>query len=274
MAKKPWFYGKNVLISGASSGIGFNIATLLAVNYNAHVIGLARREDKLISAKKLIDEKIKNSPSGGSFDYEVFDVTGNWQELKAKLDNRGFKVDLVINNAGTILPFSKVEDQSEEDVRKVFETNFFSQLNSYKTFVTDLKEAKGGLVNISSSSALCPVIGQAIYSASKAASLRLSEVLRLENKNDFYVGVVCPGYTKTELVKVQGDSQKFDKISMPADKMSKKIVKGIAKKKPRMIFGKDAHAMSGMYRMFPKSTPKMMSNILLKSGQAMFDSLK
>lgn len=273
MNKKPWFFGKNILISGASSGIGYNLSKLLAT-MGGNVMGLARRVERLEQAKVEIDEAISNSRSkSGSFNYEVFDVTGSWQDLKARLDQRGFKVEILVNNAGIILPFDKFENESLDDLKRVFDTNFFSQIQAYQTFKGDLKAAQGGLVNISSSSALCPVVGQAVYSASKVAVLSFTDSIRVEHKNDFYVAVVCPGYTRTELFREQHTSKLVNKISMPAEKMAKKIVRGIKKKKGRMVFGTDAHLMSGMYRMFPKSTPKLVYNVLKKSKDEMFNKI-
>ena len=115
MASKTWFYGKNVLLTGASSGIGFYIANLLVSKYACHVVGVGRNIQKLENAKKAIEEnviKIKESKRKrdiefGSFRYMSLDISlyEHWEKLKRELDESDFKLDILINNAGIILPF-------------------------------------------------------------------------------------------------------------------------------------------------------------------------
>ena len=106
MAKKTWFYGKNIVLSGASSGIGFEMAKIFAVKYKCNIVGLGRTESKLINAKKTIDEIIEKQKDKfnlrGSFSYKVLDVCdeNSWINLKQELDNENFGVDVLINNAG------------------------------------------------------------------------------------------------------------------------------------------------------------------------------
>ena len=271
--QKPWFYGKNILISGASSGIGFNLAKLFVTKYGAHVCGLARREERLIRAKEEIDAALYDSKHKGSFSYKVFDVASSWNKLKSELDSDGFKVDILINNAGIILPFDRVENESIDQIKAVFETNFWAPVSAYKTFVEDLKEVRGAIVNISSSSALCPVVGQAAYSDSKAAIKSFTEVLAVEHKKQIYVACVCPGYTSTDLFKDRSKSKLINGVSMPAEKMARKIVHGLKKRKKLMAFGLDAHLMSGMYKVFPKSTPGLIASVLKSSKDDMFEKL-
>lgn len=278
--KNLWIYGKNVLISGASSGIGYYVSKILVNRYGCHVYGLGRSEEKLIKAKESIlteqKELLKNAKykHNGSFEYKVFDVCSleNWKSLKGYLDSQNFKVDILINNAGIMLPFSKFEKQSLEDVERVFKTNFFAYVYSYKIFVKDLKEVKGAIINISSSSALCPVVGAAVYSASKAAIKNFTEAIALEHKKELYISVICPGFTRTELFREGKELTGIIKsFSMKAEKMAKKIVKSIVRKRKRVVLGKDAHLMSGLYRVAPKSTTNMVSGVLKLSHNEMFD---
>ena len=281
MSSKKWIYGKNVVITGASSGLGFHIAKLLASRYSCNIIGTGRSETKLIKAKEEIDKEVQRSKTKetefyGSFNYKIFDVSNNedWVLFKNYLNQINFKVDVVINNAGVMLPFEKFETQKIEEVEALFKTNFFSHVYSYKTFIEDLKKNRGALINISSSSALCPVVGCAIYSASKAATKNFTEAIAVEHKKEVYISVVCPGFTKTELFRKETKPSKFmDAFSMKAPKMAKKIVKGIVRKKKRMVFGTDAHFMSGLYRIAPKATPSFVGWVLDKSKDPMFDKV-
>lgn len=281
MAKKSWIYGKNVLITGVSSGIGFYLSKFLCLEHGCNVVGISRNEERLKKAKEDIDldiEKIKkdgkNSP--GTFDYLVNDVSSisAWQNIKTALDGKGFKVDVLINNAGIFLPFEKFENQSLEMAKRVMETNFFAHLYSYKTFIQDIEERNGAIINIASSSALCPVVGTAVYSASKAACKNFTESLIAEHRGQLYIAYVCPGYTLTNLFREEKEMSKLvQRFSMQASKMAKKIIKRLVKKRKRIVIGLDAHLMSGLYRISPKFASWTVSAVLKGSHDAMFSKV-
>ena len=283
MAKKQWFYGKNILLTGVSSGIGFYMAKLFASKYDCNIFGIGRNLEKLENAKKEIDKEIefgflkkKNKKNRGSFEYVSMDISSfeKWNELKILLDEKGFKVDVLINNAGIMLPFDRFENQSIEDVKRVFETNLFAHMYSYKTFLEDLKKAKGAIINISSSSALCSVAGEAIYGASKSADKSFTESISIEHKKDIYIAYVCPGFTSTDLFRGENEMSKLVKsVCMPAQKMAKKIVKSIARKKKRIVLGIDAHFMSGLNRIAPRTASNTISEVLRISKDSMFDKV-
>ncbi len=288
MSKKPWFFGKNILITGASSGIGFYIANKLASLYACNVIGVARSEEKLIVAKEKIDNEILasgelvkkkyykkgESEKKGSFNFFACDIGDNQsvQNLKAKIKESGFSVQLLINNAGMILPFDRLQNQEIDMIDKLLRTNLYSQIFMYKAFIEDIQAEHGGVVNISSSSALCPVVGSAVYGASKAGVKSLTEVLMLEHK-DLYIAYMCPGFTKTELFRGQHVSSVVSKLSTSVNKIGDRIIKKIAKKKRRVVVGYDAHLMSGFYKLMPRTTLKAMTAVLKKSNDPMFDNV-
>ena len=287
MYSKKWIFGKNVVITGTSSGIGLELAKLLSSKYFCNVYGCGRNLQKLENSKKTIDEEIekqykKQSEKNkkffkkGSYNYFQTEVSSfeNFASFKNNLDMVGFKPDIIINNAGIMPAFEKFETESIETARKVFDTNFFSHVYSYKLFVDDLKENHGAFYSISSSSALCPIVGQALYSASKAAIKNFIESIRLEQKNEFLIGIIFPGYVATDLFRNEESISKLVKsFSMPADKMAKKIVNVIRKRRKRAVLGFDGILMNSMYKFFPKSSPKTISNVLEMSHDKMFDKV-
>jgi len=280
MAKKYWFFGKNILLTGASSGIGFYLAKHLACKCGCNVYGIGRTESKLIHAKKQIDEHIENLSKKskkqltGSFSYYLLDVSDydGWKGLKEKLDKANIKIDLVINNAGIMPRFERFDRQNIELLENVMKTNFYSHIYSYETFLNDLKSVKGGIVNIASSASLCPVVGTAVYSASKGAVKNFTECLIEEHKREIYVSLVCPGFALTELFRNEEELGKLVKtFAMSAEKMALKIIKGLRKKKKRMVIGKDAHLMSGMYRFNARFATRTVAGVLKISKDKMFD---
>lgn len=280
MASKKWLYDKNVVITGASSGIGFFLAKILAVKYGCNIIGTGRNENKLINAKKQIDQilegqKQRKKHQKGSYNYISFDVSklDEWKQFKSQLENRNFNIDILINNAGVFLPFENFESQDLDKALKLIQINFVSHLYAYKTFGQTLKAKKGALINVASSSALCPVVGASVYSASKAATKNFTESLRVEHRRDMYVALVCPGFADTDLFREQELSKLVKSICMPAEKMAKKIVRKIARKRRRIVVGFDAHLMSGFYRMFPSLAGKTIASVLKLAHDPMFDKV-
>lgn len=269
MFKKTWFFKKNIIITGASSGIGFELAKLLVCEYECNVLGIARNLDKLVKAKEIIDvSNIKK----GSFVFKQMDVSDlkNWIELKNETDKNNFDVDVIINNAGIMLPFNKFENQTVEDILKVININFYPIVYSYKVFVEHLKRKKGAIINISSSSALCPVVGAGVYGSSKSAIKSLTEVLAVENK-DLYVSCVMPGFTTTDLFREQGEIKGLvKKVATPKEKMAKKILYKLKKKRKKIIVGLDAHLMHWLYKFSPSFATRIIAWVLKSSKDELF----
>lgn len=287
MYSKNWIFGKNIVITGTSSGMGLEMAKLLSSKYFCHVYGCGRNPEKLEISKKVIDteiekvyqglsEKKKSKHEKGSYNFFQTDVSSfeSFSLFKQKLDEMNFKADIIINNAGIMPAFERFENQTIETAKKVFDTNFFSQVYSYKLFVSDLKQNHGAFYSVSSASALCPIVGAALYSSSKVAIKNFIESIRVEHKKDFLVGIVFPGFVKTDLFREEDSMSKLvQKFSMPAPKMAKKIVNVIRKRKKRAVFGFDGKLLNSLYKFFPKSAPTTISNVLEASHDPMFDKV-
>lgn len=259
---------KTVIVTGASQGIGYELSKRLILKYDCTVIAVARNIEKLNKAKESLGEK-----------YIVFscDVSKyeDWLNLADYIKNSGLNPQILINNAGMMLPFVNAENCSLDDYEKIFKTNFISVLYSLKAVVPLLTDDKG-LVNISSSSSLCPIIGQSGYCLSKSAVKSFTEVLQTEAK--YYVGLIMPGFCRTNIMSSLLSSEKekklVDKISMPADKCAKKILNAVNKKRRRKIIGIDAKLMHIMYRLFPRSAGKIIASVLKKSKLNLFDQIQ
>ena len=279
---KPWFYSKNVLITGASSGIGLMLVRELVTKYNCNCVGVGRSLKKINQATEFLNESMRKENgkqkeiNTGSFSFYSVDLStmSGWEQLKKHLDSINFQVDILINNAGMFIPFEKFESQSFEKGQQLFNTNFYSQVYGVKTFLEEIKQRNGGILNVASSSALCPVVGTAMYTASKAAIKGFTEALAIESKGKMYVGVVFPGFTKTDLFRDQDNMSKFMyKISSNADSVAKKIVKALKKKKLRKVIGFDAHLMNIFYKIMPKTTMNLLANVLKRKGGKAFEKV-
>lgn len=272
---KCWFDYKTVILSGASSGIGKGIAIKLIKDHGCNVIGIARNEQRLLELKEELGSL------GYKFTYYTFDVSSKekWEEFALSLKNEGIKPDILINNAGILPKFDRFEHYTLDEIEKAMQINFFSCVYSMKALMPQLLESSSaGIVNVSSSSALCALAGTCVYSASKAALKSFSDAIREEHRDNCYVGLICPGFTKTNIFRNQSKSsdkaqKAMDMVSTDCDKMVDLIIDGIWKKKEDMVFGVDAHLMSIGNKAVGTFCSKIASKVMRISGLEMFKNI-
>ena len=272
-----WLQGKTVVVTGASGGMGAGIAATLLKKHGCTVIGIARNERKILN---FIDEL--GEENAKRFSYRLFDVSvrENWESFAKELKEENIAVDVLINNAGILPKFKRFDRYSYEEIERAMNINFYSCIYSVKTMLPILqKSSSPAIINIDSSAALMTLAGTSVYSASKAALKSYTEALRLEFAGKIYVGMVCPGFTKTDIFSGQGDvgkgrgSKIIEMVSTDCDKMVKMIMFGIERKMPMQVRGMDAHAMSICNRLLPVAGSKLYSTIMKAAKVDIFDEV-
>ena len=266
---------KTVIITGASSGIGRGIAIKLIKEYNCTVLGIARSKEKMERLSAELGTKTEK------FSYCLFDVSSkeNWKNYRLYLEEKGIKPDILINNAGILPEFKKAENIFVEEIEDTMNINFYGAVYSVKELLPlILKSSTPAVVNIDSSAALMPLAGTAAYSASKAALKAFTEAIREELRGRCYVGLICPGFTKTDIFRSQNLTEKREEkiiriISTSCDYAVNRIVKSIARKRELTVIGIDAQFMKLMGKIMPVKGGKLISAILKKSGFKLFNGL-
>jgi len=191
--------GRTAVVTGAASGIGEAVAVLLAAQ-GARVALLARRADRL----EAVAGKIR--ADGGQALAVVADVTddASVEAAVARIHEVHGAVDLVVNNAGVMLP-NPVDEGRLDEWQRMLDTNVTGVLRVVRAFTADLVAAAAegrtaDLVNISSIGAHITFPNYAVYGATKAAVTYLSQSLRTEfGPRDVRVTNVEPGLTDSEL---------------------------------------------------------------------------
>jgi short-subunit dehydrogenase len=163
-----------MVVTGASSGIGLATA-LTAAKRGAKVVLAARSEQALADITRQINA------AGGMAIYVVVDVAHK-QQLQRVADEaiaRFGRIDTWVNDAGVSI-YGTLEQVSEEDSRRLFDTNFWGVVNGSLVALPYLKQAGGALINVGSevSEAVIPL--QGMYSASKHAVKGFTDALRVE----------------------------------------------------------------------------------------------
>ena len=271
---KNWLNNQTVILSGASGGIGKELAKLLVTKYNANVIGIGRSEEKMLALKNELGNK------ASAFSYRLFDVSRKecWQNFANELTEKDIHPILLVNNAGIFPALQKAINSPSELGEKVLQTNYLSAVYAIGA-ISPLLIGNGkrlpAIVNVSSSAALCTVVGAGYYAASKSALKGYTEALQLEEKGKKYVGIIYPGTTATDLFREDTNVQNsaMGLIAMPADKMAKKIAKRILKRKKRSVLGFDAKFMSFAARYFPVKGPAFIRWVMKISKSKAFDNV-
>lgn len=192
--QKMEFENKNVIITGASKGIGFATAKEFADN-GSNLIIVARNEDDLKQATKSFDSKTK---------YFVADLSekSELEQFVKFVKQNWDRVDVLVNNVGTNIR-KKTEDVSYEIYEKIMNTNLNSAFHITRMLYPLLKKSEqSNIVFVSSVAGLTYVKTGAVYAMSKAAMNQLVKNLAVEwAENNIRVNAVAPWYIATPLAK-------------------------------------------------------------------------
>eukprot|EP00245_Coleochaete_scutata_P005838 TRINITY_DN1972_c0_g1_i1.p1 TRINITY_DN1972_c0_g1~~TRINITY_DN1972_c0_g1_i1.p1 ORF type:complete len:291 (-),score=71.41 TRINITY_DN1972_c0_g1_i1:352-1167(-) len=194
--------GKTVLITGASSGIGRELAFFFS-EAGANVVVASRRLDKL---EAVVDE-IAKKVSAGKAKAVQLDVSGSEQSIENTIDEAWSafgRIDILINNAGVGVPEPPVIDAGVPLFETAFGVNTRGAWLVAKAVARlQVADKKGGAIVNTSSIADQTVLAFPIYSASKAAITMLTKHLAKElGKSGIRVNAVCPGIFPSEMAEV------------------------------------------------------------------------
>lgn len=252
---------KVFVVTGAGAGIGREVA-LEILRRGGRVAGVDINKDGLAETGRLASASTDNY-----FPVRI-DLTNRKSvaSLPSKVEKAVGPVDGIVNVAGIIQPFVRINDLSFEAIDRVMNVNFHGPLNLIKAFLPGLLERPVAHVcNVSSMGSFAPVPGQTLYGASKAAVNLLSEGLRSELRGTRVgITVVYPGAVGTNIAANSGLDLPAGSSDAPQRKMvapadaGRSIVDAIAHDKKRITIGSDAQTMWAMNRIHPDLASNMI----------------
>lgn len=205
-----YFRDRSVVVTGASSGIGHDVALAFAER-GAQVGLLARRKNKL----EELAERI--SGSGGRAMPVECNVTRR-AEVQAAVEQVQTSfggVDILVNCAGLLIP-GKVEELRPEDLERMMAVNLYGAMHAIQAVLPGMKQRRSGrIINIASLAGRRGISPLGGYSASKFALVGLTEALRVELFNTgVWTSLVMPGTIDTPMTQKARDSKTLRAIPM------------------------------------------------------------
>lgn len=256
--------GKNVIITGASSGIGKALAYSCA-RKGANITLAARNISSINEIAKDLESLFKIK----AIAIET-DVTkeSDCENLVNKSLHAFGQIDVLICNAGISMRalFSEVK---LEVLKSVMDVNFWGTVYCTRYAIDHLIKSKGSLVGISSIAGIQGLPGRTGYSASKFAMQGFLESVRIENlKNGLDVLIACPGFTASNIRNValskdgssQGESPLNESKIANTDTVANEIVKGIIQQKRVLVLSFQGKITVWLRKFFPSFLDKQVFN--------------
>ena len=259
------FQGKVVVITGAGSGMGRDLALQLST-LGASVALNDWNGETLAQTLQSVESA---GGKGMAMAFDVGDQTAVSDFAEAVLARYG-QVDVVINNAGIAMERRSIASTPMEEFERVVRVNLWGVIYGTLAFLPHLKmRPEAAIVNISSIFGIMGYGGQGAYSTTKFGVRGFTETLRQElHGSRITVTCVHPGGVKTGIIKnIPGEASpakekfasNFEKIAQTTSSdAAKKIIRGIQKKQNRILIGNDARLMDWVARLFPQRYERIL----------------
>lgn len=247
---------KVALITGASAGLGVEFARQLSERGHALVLAARRKERLEELAKEL------GNARAVAIDLSKKDAAA---KLMADVEAAGEQVELLINNAGfgLIGKFAELDAKRE---RQMIDLNVGTLTDLCRAVAPQMIARKsGGIINVASTAAFQPGPKMAVYFATKAFVLSLTEALHEELKpHGVHVTCLCPGPTRTEFGDVAGfgGNGMFDRVAMESPEAVKAGLEGLDKNRAVVVPGAVNKIGAASTRFAPRSVVRKIAGAI------------
>ncbi len=252
------------LITGASSGIGYELAKIHAAKGGDLV---------LVARRKLLLEKLKIELES-QFKVKVVVIEKDLafslavQEVCEEIDRQNIQIDYLINNAG-FGDFGLFLETDEEKEFDMMQLNMVALTQFCKFYARQMAKNGGGkIMNIASTAAFQPGPDMAVYYATKAYVLHFSEALKEELKaENISVTTLCPGATESGFSRIaeMGGSRLFKNKKLPSSaEVAKYGYKAMQKGKSVAIHGVMNYLLANSVRFTPRNIVLKMVRFIQK----------
>lgn len=255
---------KNIIITGASGGIGLAVAEKCAAR-GANLVLLARRLDKLEQIKQDLEQRYAVTVHIYQLDVsKTEEIKAVFSKIIAELGT----VDILVNNAGFGL-FRYAHDATIEEVKGMFSVNVVGLIACTSMVLPLMKKQNSGhIINIASMAGKIATPKSSVYSATKHAVLGYSNSLRMELTDDnVFVTTVNPGPIATNFFNIADEQGTYVKnvqrYMLQPDFVAQKITDAMLTKKREINLPRWMNAGSILFALFP--------NLFERAGKKAFN---
>jgi uncharacterized protein len=254
---------KTALITGASSGIGYELAKIHAA-HGGNLVLVARSKAKLIELKNELEKQYKIAVYVIDKDLSAPDAV---QQVYEETTRQQLKIDYLINNAGFgTYGFFAISDWDKE--QQMINLNISALCQFTKLYVKDMvKQKSGKIMNVASTAAFQPCPTMAVYGATKAYVLSFTEAVANEVRDKgVTVTALCPGATTSGFQEAanMNDSNLFKGKKLPTSKeVAEYGYAAMLKGKPVAIHGTLNYLMANAVRLTPRALVVAMARKIM-----------
>ena len=264
--------GKVIVVTGGGNGIGQQVVLEL-LRRGARVAAVDIREESL-------NETVEMAGPGDWLATFVVDITDRTatEALPGQVIAAHGMVDGLINVAGIIQPFVKLNELDYDVIERVINVNLYGTIHMVKAFLPHLmKRPVAHVANVSSMGGFLPVPGQTIYGASKAAVKLMTEGLYAELLDtNVGVSVIFPGAVATEITSNSGveipgsipNEEEMRARTTSPDEAARIILDGIEDDNLQIFVGRDSRMMN----LFNRVSPRRSTHLICKQMKDLLSS--
>lgn len=245
--------GKNIVITGASGGIGAEIARLCAAS-GANLVLLARSIDKLVQLQTQLQQK--HQVKVDVYQLDVSD-TNQVKEVFTDIFIKMEHIDILVNNAGYGI-FREAHQASFDEIKGMFDVNVVGLMACTSMVLPKMRERRSGhIINIASQAGKIATPKSSVYSATKHAVLGFTNALRME-VSDYNVLVtsVNPGPIATNFFNIADEKGTYVKnvqrFMLQPDYVAGKVVDSMLTKTREINLPRWMNMGSIVYVLFPR----------------------
>ncbi|MDN3310278.1 SDR family NAD(P)-dependent oxidoreductase [Microbacterium oryzae] len=241
---------QNVLITGASSGLGAEFAAQLAAR-GSDLVLVARRKDRLRELADRLERDHRVRVRVVPLDLAAADAA---TALRERLEADGVRIDGLVNNAGFGMRGALAEADPER-LDAMVRTNVGALAALTREFLPDILAARGALVNVASTAAYQPCPGMAAYGASKAFVLSFTEAIAEETRGSgARVLAISPGPTRTEFFDEIGTRAAAFRRQQSVDEVVRRALSALDAPAgaPSVVSGRLNALAAGVVRLLPR----------------------
>jgi short-subunit dehydrogenase len=261
MRTHPTFRPKTALVTGASMGIGAELARQLAARGTSLVL-VARTRPAL---EALAEELRARHDVRVEIVVEDLAAAGAAERVASAVRARGTSIELLVNNAG-FGAHGAFAEAPVDSARGQIAVNVSALVELTHAFLPQLIDAQGGILNVGSTAGFQPVPHMAVYGATKAFVLSFSEALWAELADSgVRVTALCPGATDTPFFARAGEAAALGKKASAAD-VARFGLAALDAGRPSAIFGFGNWLLANLGRAAPRETTLRIARRVMRAN--------